>query len=268
MKQIFFGVLIILSIFQSYSQEKKRIYVDENYKVISFEKFNFKFRTELFEITNAETSTSLYKKLRYKIFFGSLNQLKKSQLNKFYYKKFGIDSTKIWIIHYKDSLPNIKFMPKKSGVIMLDSMGNDIGKVLSKKEFKDRIVKRSKNSIKINNSARHRRVLSYEDYDEIISKEQLEPNKVNDFLLLYFYNVNKGYPVLNSKNQWLEDLNMILRKTFSEGITMYKFLIIHPNGDYYASSCRNCFIDEKKLLKLKSFKKAEKKWSKTLKRFN
>ncbi len=268
MKKISFLIFLIFFTFQSYSQEKKRIYVDENYKEISFEKFNFKYRSELFDIINAETSTSLYRKLRFKIFFGNLNQFKKSQLNKFYYKKFRIDSTKIWLIHYTDSLPNIKFMPKKSGVFMLDSLGNNIGKVLNKKEFEDKVIKRSNYSIKINLKSRHRHVLSYEDYDEIISKEQQEYNKVNDLLLLHFYNFNKGYPVSNKKNQWLKDLNLIIRKTFSDGISMYKILIIHPNGDYYAGSCSSCFTDEKKLLKLKSFKKAKKKWYKRLNRFN
>ena len=69
MKKIFYIVCIVLIPFASRAQEKKRIYVDENYKVINFQKYIKKSQSKLFCVINVKTDTALFKKLRFKEFF-------------------------------------------------------------------------------------------------------------------------------------------------------------------------------------------------------
>ncbi len=227
----FFITLIIFISFQSLAQVRKFIYVNEKYEEIDFNTFSRKVQSELFFVSEVENDTAVFKKIRFKEFYGDLTNRKKSQLNKLFLKKFNIDSTKIWFIHYQDSLPNIQLMPEKSGIIYLDS-------------FK----------------IRHRHVMSYEDDKKIIPRELKEYKKVKNLSLLHFYGINKGYPAITEEYKWFKDYNLILKKTFTDGMKMYRAIIIYPNGNFVVYAINKPPFEIKKLLNFKSFKKAEKKW--------
>jgi len=266
----FFSLIsfFILLSFQLYAQSKKIIYVNENYDIIDFHEFNRKLKSDLFFIAHVENDTAMYKKLRFKVFFGKLNSQKKSQLNKLLYMRNRIDSTKIWLIHYIDSLPNPELMPKKSGIVILDSLGHEKGAVLTRKEFENSIVKNTNNSIKVKATVKHKHVLSYEDYTTRILSEIKTYNKFDNSILLHFYNFNNGFPVNTDELICLKDYNLSLRKTFTDGMRVYKKIIIYPDGDFCLGSFGNNYMDEKRLLKYRSFKKVEKKWNKKRKQYN
>jgi hypothetical protein len=239
MKKVFFTILITLITFQSYSQELKRFYVDETYKEITFQKFNKKLESQLFFTVTAINDTAIVKKLRFKEFFGHLG-IKKKQLNKLFAKRFDIDSTKIWLIHYMDSLPDVTKMAKKSGVVYIDS-----------------------------SKRRHKHVMSYLDYRKIIPRETKKYRNLKKVSLLHFYNFNKGYLQKDIElEKWYKDSNLILKSIFTDGMKMYKTIVIHPNGKFYVRIVRKLFSEERKLLKYESFNRQEKKWRKKLERYN
>jgi len=104
MKKIFLITLTLIITIRSNSQEKKHIYVDENYKEISLKEYRKKVQSKLFFAAIIENDTAIFKKVRYKEFFGNLNVNKKSQLNRLFYKRYNVDSTKVWLIQYKNIL--------------------------------------------------------------------------------------------------------------------------------------------------------------------
>jgi len=264
MKKIFFFTLFASISFQLYSQEKERVYVDENYQKIDFQKFTKKLQSNLFYVAKVENDTALFKKLRFKQYFGNIGLKKKYQLNKLFYKRYQIDTTKTWLIHYLDSLPDIAKMPVESGVIFLDSMGNQDGKMLSETQYKNSLVRKSGNAIYLNtqiNNKRHMHIISFSDYKKIIPNEKRKYKKVKDVDLLHFYNYDKGYLKNDINNNLYKDHNLILKRTFTDGMRMYNTIILFANGDF----CLNPNGKVKKLLKPVKFKKEEKKWIKKLK---
>ena len=130
----------------------------------------------------------IYKKLRYKEYFGRLSKKNKGQLNKLFNSRYKIDSAKKWLFHYIDSLPNKEKMPKISGVIIYDSVETKKSLFLSKKVFK-------KNYRKYINS-KHRHVMSYDEFQDNIRKEK------NKIVVSVFHD-------LNLASSWSDALLMI-----------------------------------------------------------
>lgn len=264
MKKIFLLSVFVLFFFKSNSQIKDTIYVDESYNKITRNEFKRKALSSLFYSANLNKDSIHYKKLRYKEYFGSLGFKKKHQLNKLFNLRFKIDTTKIWLIHYVDSLPDMKRMPVKSGIILLDSIGRQDGKILSKKDFSNLLINRSTNRITINSDVskrKHRHVTSYKDYKRIISKERKRYKKFKNVELIHFYEFNKGYPKEDiENNKWYQDKNKLLKRTFTDGMKMYKVIVLFPNGDF----CLNPYGPDKakKILKRKKYLREKKKWKK------
>lgn len=268
-----FLLLITLNLF---SQSKEIIYVDENYKTINFKTFRKRLNSRIFQIsTTVENDTAIFKKLRFKEYFGNLGK-KKSQLNKLYNQRYNIDSTKIWMIHYIDSLPNVNKMPKESSLELIDSEGRKI--LIGNSEY-DRLIEQQLRKFPIKDSiiykgrtvalaSRHTHISSYSDYNKNILKEIDRIKKHKKVSLFHFYNINKGFPVEDIKNFWVKDENEILKNSFSDGQFKYPYLIIYPNGDFYTSHYFKRFSDEKKLFNHKRFKKMKKKWLKEVRKLN
>ena len=149
-------------------------------------------------------------------------------------------------------------------MIFLDSVGNQDGKMLSNKQYKNSLVRKSGNAIYLNtqiNNTRHRHIISLSDYKKIIPNEKRKYNKVKGVDLLHFYNYNKGYLKNDISNNLYKDHNLILKRTFTDGMRMYNTIILFANGDF----CLNPNGMVKKLLNPVKFKKEEKKWVKKLK---
>jgi len=122
MKNLITPIFYFLIVTNIFSQQTKTIYVDESYDEISKEKFDRLLESNLYDIAETIRDEKIYKKLRYKEYFGRLSKKNKDQLNKLFNSRYNIDSTKKWLFHYIDSLPNKEKMPKISGVIIYDSV--------------------------------------------------------------------------------------------------------------------------------------------------
>ncbi|NLP56592.1 hypothetical protein [Lutibacter sp. B1] len=252
MKKLFFILLFLISC-NSFSQKENYKYVDENFNSISFIKFKKKIDSQLFDFTISNLDTIIYKKLRYKEFYGNL-KTKNAQLKKLFLKRNQIDTTKAWLIHVLDTLPDIKDMPKISGIELLDSLNKPTGIFISSKDFKKNFKKYfSKN---------HKHVLNAQDY---IKRIEDEKSKIGDNSeLIHLYNYNKGIPLdVLKRNNYFNDENFLIKKIFSDGIIKYQTIIIHPNGEFYVSMFGQ-FDKEMKLLNKNKFDKHKKSWFKKI----
>ena len=115
MKKYFIISLLTLSVITGYSQKRKTIYVNENFTEIIFSEYKKGLKSGLFTATEIVNDTAIFLKLRYAEYFGTLSPQKKKQINSLFNKRFKADTIKTWLIHYIDTLPNKKEMPKVSG---------------------------------------------------------------------------------------------------------------------------------------------------------
>ena len=233
MKGIFTIILLTFFIFKTQSQSKKHFYADEKYNDISQEEFNRKVTSDLFLTVSLENDTVVINKLRFVNYFGDLGSKKKSQLNKLFHKRFQIDSTKVWLIYYQDTLPNLKVIKNKNTYAIL--------KYKKKHGLADRLI-------------------VIDEFGHYIHSETKKYKKLKNVSLLYFYEGNKGYPLKRNKIRRYKDYNSILTRTFTDGMRMYKYIIVHPNGNFNLSSYVKSFSENRMLLELKSFKEMEENW--------
>jgi len=260
MKKSLLFILFVLLRVNCYSQDKEVFYIDERYKEISLTEFESKAQSNFYLIATSSNDTAIFKKIRFREYFGKLDTKKKHQLNKLLYQKHKIDSTKIWLIHHIDSLPNIDKFREKSGIILLDSLGNEFGKIMNVKEFNFKHAERLYHQKKINFYKTHKMVTSYKNYKKNAVKEKREFGRFKNLELLHFYNFNKNYPLENDQFNWKHDSNQIFQKVFTDGNKMYLNLIIFPNGDFYTHSGRASLKKQKKLLKKKFYDRLKKDW--------
>lgn len=256
--------LLILICTRSFSQIKDTIYVNDKFVKIDLQGFKSEIKSNLYSINEIDTDSVFYRKLRFKKYYGALSLIKKQELNKFFMSKFKIDTNKVLYIHYLDTLPDISKMYKTSGIIALDSTKAYFGKVLTRKEYSDLSHANATSFYDlINNKIKY--VISYDDYKKRIEKEIEEYNKLKNVKILHFYDLNKGYPEKDVEFQELyKDFNLILKNTFTDGMKVYKSIIIYPNGEFFLSDYTGRHFN-KKLLKPKFFKKGYREWRSKLK---
>jgi hypothetical protein len=173
MKKYFIISLLTLSVITGYSQKRKTIYVNENFTEIIFSEYKKGLKSGLFTATEIVNDTAIFLKLRYTEYFGTLSPQKKKQINSLFNKRFKVDTIKTWLIHYIDTLPNKKEMPKVSGVIVYDSLNKVKGIFSSKKKFRS--------NFRINSKYKHKHVSSYTDYLKKIKNERKKVNKLRHF---------------------------------------------------------------------------------------
>ncbi|WP_144895026.1 hypothetical protein [Lutibacter sp. Hel_I_33_5] len=247
------------------SQSKKIIYVDENYEFVNFSKYKKKFNSELFEVVILSNDTATFKKLKFKEFLGRIGGSKKSQLNKLLSKRYSVDTNKVWLFHFLDSVPNIKKMPNKSRIKCLDST---ISWLYTNKGKRKKLITSNRNGGKKNmvkhRCIKHKHLISLKDYIKKINDENKNINKNTE--LIHLYKLNKGFPKnqLNTYN-YFEDKTSILSNIFNDGIKSFKTIIIYPDGNYYTSNFNsNHFNKEKKLTRKKTYKRYKRQWNKKL----
>ena len=253
MKELLFILLLIAAVY-CHSQTKKVFYLNEAFEPISAKEFEFKVNTNFYTNATFANDTTLFHKLRYREYFGKLSMNKKKQLNKLFAGRYNVDTTKVWLIHYKDSLPDITKMSKKTGFIILDSLGNEISEILSKKKYV--------NSDKRKGWNRHlyKYVKSYESFRNEVNVEIKYFGNQKKYELLHFFGVNNGYPVEGDDHNWIQDSIGIIPKLFTDGLLIYKFIVLHPDGNFYAITHGDSLDRQKRKLNYKLFLKAKKLW--------
>ena len=252
MKNIITPIFYLLMVINTYSQQTKTVYVDDSYDEITKEKFERLLKSNLYDIAQSTRDKKIYKKLRYKEYFGRLSKKNKDQLNKLFNSRYNIDSTKKWLFHYLDSLPNKEKMPKISGVIIYDSLDTKKSFFLPKKKFN--------NNYKKYMNSNHRHVMCYDEFQDRIRKEKKKISK--KIVFTHIYNQNNGIPeeFLKEMNYYKDNIP-IFRNIFSDGMKNYKTILIFPNGNFYLVNNYN-ISNVKKLLQSRSYNKRKKNWSK------
>ncbi|MDY0779921.1 hypothetical protein [Tenacibaculum sp. IB213877] len=241
MKETILLILLIFLNLTSFSQKKQEstIYLNENFDKITYKKFKEKLNSHFFARTWAEKEGKKIIKLRYLDYYGKLGSLKKSQLNKLYYQKFKLDTTKVWLIHYIDTLPKVN----PNGSIKLTKHNKRLKHLVLGRNDPDKTYSVKSKSLK-----------------KAASKQKKYYNiKGNHFNFLYFYNIDKGFGKFD-KTLFLKDYNQILKKSFSDGLVTFETIIIHPDGQFYMSWHPLYKKDEIKLTNYKYYEKEKIKW--------
>jgi hypothetical protein len=236
MKKIRFVIaLIMLVIFNYYTNAQT--FVDYNTKQITAKEFKRLFDTDLFKVIDIKSDSLHFKKLVFNKRFGSLSKIEKSQLNKRLFVRYGIDSTKIWVIHYIDSLPLKASMPKKSHIVYLDDQ-----------------------------KMRHRHEISYKDFVKRAKSHFKEFKNNEDVKFIHFWRAGgQDYPqeLFKSLN-WYHDPSNFIKQLFSFGIINFETQIIYPNGDYVCFFDIKNKVDLKRLIKRQKFVKERQKHQKEI----
>jgi len=285
MKKILLSTFLLFFVpLQLFPQSKRIYYSDEEYKQINYTEFSKKVDSKLYLMAIFENDTAIFKKLRFKEYFGHLSAQKKTQLNKLFYKRFQIDSSKIWLIHYIDSIPNIKKIPKEVIHHFIDSINKKENReiVLDKESIKNHdyyylntplyndslhgfLTKRIMNKKELfqflehSQYVTHRHINNYNNYRTSISKEKKKMKKYKKIILLHFCSTDLFNSAGKIDEKFFIDPNLILKKTFSDGMLMYNNIIIKPNGDFYLNSD---FTLPNHIFNDREYQSLEKKWLK------
>lgn len=238
---------IFLFCLSGIAQETPVVYVDENFKPISEVEFQLKLKADYFSEAKIPGDSVVYKKLFFNQYFGTLDQTKKSEIQKLFYSRLNLDTTKIWVIHYGDTLPDITTLSKRTYIEYLPKYQTEESfeavRKLNRNSFTD--TKSIEAALQLVTHKHHR---SFKSSQRNIRRELRAYRKHKNALLLHFFNVNQGYPTNHRGVVWLKDHYKVIRKTFNDGAYNYKFIILYPNGDFFVSYKQLPYEKESKYL--------------------
>lgn len=222
-----------------FKYQKDTLYINETNEDINKRVYNLKVKSNLFAGLRFENDTLVLYKLRFSHLFGTLENSKKNQLFKLISSKNKVDTTKIIIIHYQDTLKRISQFAKKTGIVF----------------NKD--------------STSHRHVISHKTFINQHKKCVRTLGKRNKSQVYHYYNFNNGHPETYKKVDWYKDNLSLIDKIFRDSYRRFNTIIIHPNGDFF---CRN-YNDEnsnifKDITKGKRWKKHKKEFEESLDTLN
>ena len=188
--------------------------------------------TDLFKELDIKSDSLDFKKLVYNKRFGSLSKIVKSQLNKRLFFRYAIDSTKIWVIHYVDSLPPKVSLPKKSHIVFLDDQ-----------------------------KTKHKHLISYKDFVKQSKTHFKEFKNNKDVKFIHFLRAGgQDYPQEFFKSiNWYYDPSNFIKRLFSLGIIHFKTQIVYPNGDFVSFYDNKNKVELKRLIKREKFVKERQK---------
>ncbi len=270
MKHILLITILLLSFVSTAQKKRKKThYYDANLNEISASKFKRRQKSNLFKTLVFENDTAKVKKLVYLEVFGKLDQKKHHQLKKLYSLRHKIDTTKSWFIHYVDSIPDEKKMPKHSGNAYYTKNGKYLGFIaVGQDESKFREMDKKAYS--------HRHLKNYDDYVKKIIREENVFQRSDNAELLHFYAKNYGFSKdFLIKHKYIKDYNLIVKNFFKEAIKQYKVIIIHPNGEFHLSFYETFYYTKEdpeppkhKLLEKEYFNKIRNLWKRKIKKYN
>lgn len=220
-----FIILIGFQYFNLYSQIKKTLYVNEDFKEISKLEFDKKHNSSIYGTKTYDLDTIVYKSTFLRYYMGKLEKTKKKQLYSLLVQRNNVDTTKSILIHYKDTLKTIGSFPTVDSFVYYKKGG--IRRIVSHNTF-----------IKV-----------HKDCEREYSKKHITT--------YHFFNHNEGHPLEIKKIIWRQDYLGLLRKLFFTSRVKNKYwtILLHPNGDYVVN-----YFGVAPLKKWKEFKK-HKNWN-------
>ncbi|MEM5564473.1 hypothetical protein WNY78_05140 [Psychroserpens sp. AS72] len=199
-----------------YKYQKDTLFLNETNQPIIKKSFNLKLDSPLFSSLRFENDTLVLYKLRFSHLFGKLKISQKHQLFSLLNSRNNVDTTKVMIIHYQDSLKPINEFAKKTG-IAYNKDSTTHRHVMSHKTF----------------------VVKHKDCVRKLSKR----NKSNVY---HYFKVNNGHPLEFKKAKWYEDYYGLIDKLFRDSYSRFFTIVIHPDGSFY---CKNYNDNNGKIFK-------------------
>ena len=220
-------VFLYLTVFLSFSlnSQSKIVYVNEVNKIISQSEFNSKINSPIYQGLKFPLNDSIIiKKIRFKYFFGSLNSKKKKQLFQLLSKRHNVDTSKIMVLHYDDTLKLKSSFPKRNRTVFYDSLGREVNvdKISGGYNFRQMT-----NVVKHLHQTNYRRFLS--EHKKCLRRY----SKNKETVILHFFNFNEGHPTEYKGLVWSKDYGSVLKTMFFDAYQSYQSILLYPNGDYY-----------------------------------
>lgn len=201
------GIVISVSIHFCFGQadlniktrvvSKDTIYIDEDNKIINSEIFKDKILSEYYYANLYETDENFYGKLQWTHFIGKLNQLQKAQLFQELKIKHQVDTSKVMVIHYLDTLK-------------------------SKTELK-------RSTYYEENRNQH---INHETYPEQHQQCLKKFKKRQNTNVYHFYNYQNNHQTTIKNLIWHQDSNKRFKSFFKKNNEISHTIIILPDGYY------------------------------------
>ncbi len=188
---------------------KDTIYSDVQYYNISKKRHDTKLDSKLFSSLKFENDTLVLYRLRYSHLFGTLDKVKRHQLFLIFSERNKIDTTKIMVIHYQDTLKQISEFPDKSELVY----------------NKD--------------STSHRHVINHSRYIKNLRNCIKNLRKRNRSEVYHFFKHNNGHPLKYKRFQWHKDYYGLIDKLFRDYRSRFHTIVINPNGDFFCMNYRD-----------------------------
>lgn len=225
--------IILFSFYSSFCQSADSVlYFDTSSNQLSKQEFDKKLSTKFFEVVEEKNDSSLFKKLKYIVFYGHIGFERKKELDKLFKEKYKIKNNSTWVIHYFDSIPNMENI---------------------------RLSRKANNTDSLNSESRE-----YARFRENLILSKRNYRKLYGAKLLNFYNYDKGYDLKLDRIDWFKDEDKILRKLFYNGVGPFKTIIIFRHGDFFALSYNLNFKGEKDHLNYEKFTRLREGYRKQL----
>ncbi|MDO1501010.1 hypothetical protein Q2T40_12790 [Winogradskyella maritima] len=186
----------------NYHNEKSNSYYDEDNNQIDKSTFKKKTETKLFYELRIAEGRNVYYKTQWSFYFDSFSNIEKQQLFKFLSSRASIDTSKIVVVHYRDSLKAIFLFDKRPGIENLP--GGRHRHKMTHRMF----VKEMKNCLK-----------------------KFKRNKASN--VYHYYSYNDGHPSKIDNMEWFKDSGGLFQNLFRRNIKSPRTIVIHPNGNYF-----------------------------------
>lgn len=184
------------------SASKDTLRVDRNNQSIAKKIYDYKLDSSLFSALRFENDSLILYKLRLSYMFGELMPEKKTQLYQLLYSKNQVDTSKIMVIHYQDTLRAISYFPEKSKIVYAeDSLSHR--HVANHKTF----IKQHERCVKKNGKGRRNNVY-------------------------HFFGYNEGHPTEFDKIKWQKDYLSLVERIYRDSYGRFNTIILHPDGTF------------------------------------
>ncbi|TXD84829.1 hypothetical protein ESY86_03805 [Subsaximicrobium wynnwilliamsii] len=181
---------------------KDTLRVDRSNQPIAKKAYDYKLDSSLFSVLRFENDSLVLYKLRLSYMFGNLVPETKTQLYQLLHSKNQVDTSRVMVIHYQDTLRAISYFPEKSKTVYAkDSMSHR--HIANHQAF----INQHKNCLKKNKRGRRNNVY-------------------------HFFGYNEGHPAAFDKILWKKDHLGLVDQIYRDSYDRFNTIILHPDGTF------------------------------------
>ena len=180
---------------------KDTIFIDEDQINIDNIIFYKKLNSTQYFANVYESDQNVFAQLQWTHYFGALSQSQKPQLFQLLHKSYHVDTTKVMVLHYLDTLKSASTYPKRDKIVEIDEK-------------------------------RHKHVITYKTFLKQHKNCIRKFRKNKEAEVYHLYSVNGGHPDQVKNMLWYRDFQNKIKLLFKKNFQTPYTIIIHPNGDY------------------------------------